>query len=133
MIFGIGSDIVQIPRIEDLYLKKTDDFLNRIYGEKEILSFNAKKNDKARYAYLAKRFAAKEAFAKALGTGFRNGLQFKDIEILNDNYGKPYISLNDTAQNFLISVIGENKKITYHISLSDDYPVAQAFVIINVD
>jgi len=84
-ILGLGVDIVKNKRIETLLKNKI--FITRTFGKKEIKSA---KNISNKINFFAKRFAAKEAFAKALGTGFRNKLNFKDIEILNDKMGKPY-------------------------------------------
>ena len=84
-VLGIGIDIIHNKRFKLLSKKKI--FIKRIYGKNEI---KFSKNIKNKLNYFAKRFAAKEAFAKSLGTGFRNNLNFKDIEIINDNVGKPY-------------------------------------------
>ena len=84
-ILGIGVDVIQNKRIQSLINKKI--FINRIFGKNEL---KISKNITNKTNYFAKRFAAKEAFAKSLGTGFRNNLNFKDIEILNDKVGKPY-------------------------------------------
>ena len=84
-ILGIGVDIIQNKRIKDLI--KNNRFKNRIYSTNELKLSSYSKN---KIGYFSKRFAAKEAFAKALGTGFRNNLNFKDIEIMNDKLGKPY-------------------------------------------
>ena len=84
-ILGIGVDVIQNKRIKRLINDKS--FLKRTFGKNEI-KYSKRKINKINY--FAKRFAAKEAFAKSLGTGFRNSLNFKDIEILNDKIGKPY-------------------------------------------
>ena len=86
-ILGIGVDVIQNKRIQNLINNKL--FIKRTFGEREI-KLSVKSKNKTNY--FAKRFAAKEAFAKSLGTGFRNNLNFKDIEILNDKIGKPYYS-----------------------------------------
>ena len=125
MIIGIGSDIVNISRIKKLYEQFGDRFINRVFSEAEIK--NAQNKSVHKIAYFAKRFAAKEAFIKALGTGFRNGLRFKDVEILNDLLGKPEIHLHAVAKEKLASKV---KKSKIHLSLSDDEPFAQAFVVI---
>ena len=90
-ILGIGVDIIENKRIKFLIKKKN--FINRTFGKKEI-KFKFQKKLKKKTNFFAKRFAAKEAFAKSLGTGFRNNLNFKDIEILNDKLGKPYYLKN---------------------------------------
>ena len=96
-IFGIGTDIVNIKRMEKIFIKKNNNFKNRIFSKREILYCENKKKS---YSYYAKRFAAKEALSKALGTGIRKGINFKDIEILNDKMGKPYINLKGSTKNF---------------------------------
>ncbi len=125
-IFGIGTDIVNIKRINKS-LKKNNVFKNKIFSKKEILYCDKKKNPSA---YYAKRFAAKEALSKALGTGIRKGINFNDIEILNDNLGKPFIQLTGATAIFLKKKI-KKKKYFIYLSLSDDVPWAQATVIIS--
>ena len=88
------------------------------------------KKKKIHHPFYAKRFAAKEALSKALGTGIRKGINFKDIEILNDNFGKPSIHLKGSTGNFLKKKI-KTKKYSIYLSLSDDIPWAQATVIIS--
>ena len=126
-IFGIGTDIVNIKRIEQSLKKHKITFKNKIFSKKEISYCDKKKNSSAFYA---KRFAAKEAFAKALGTGIRKGISLKDIEIFNDTLGKPNIKLRGTASNLLKKKI-RKKKYNIYLSLSDDDPWAQATVIIS--
>ena len=126
-IFGIGTDIVNTNRIKksiNLYGKK---FKNKIFSKNEIIYCEKKKNP---FSFYAKRFAAKEALSKALGTGIRNGVNFKDIEILNDNFGKPSIKLKGSTANFIKKKI-KNKKYSIYLSLSDDVPWAQATVIVS--
>ena len=86
-ILGIGVDIIQNKRIK--YLIKNENFIKRIFAKSEVKQSKKITN---KINYFAKRFAAKESFVKSLGTGFRNNLNFKDIEILNDRIGKPYYS-----------------------------------------
>ncbi len=126
-IFGIGTDIVNIKRIERILKKKNNNFKNRIFSNKEINYCDNKKNSSS---YYAKRFAAKEAFTKALGTGINKGINLKNIEIFNDSLGKPKIKLKGRVNNFLKRKI-KKKKYNIHISLSDDDPWAQATVIIS--
>ena len=126
-IFGIGTDIVNIKRIEQSLKKHKFTFKNKIFSKKEIYYCEKRKNPSAFYA---KRFAAKEAFSKALGTGIRKGVNFKDIEILNDNLGKPSIQLKGSTANFIKRKI-KNKKYSIYLSLSDDVPWAQATVIVS--
>ena len=126
-IFGIGTDIVNIKRIDRSLKKHGNLFKKRIFSKKEILYCDKKKSSSSFYA---KRFAAKEALSKALGTGIRKGINFKDIEISNDNFGKPCVELKGTTANFLKKKL-KNKKYSIYLSLSDDAPWAQATVIIS--
>ena len=126
-IFGIGTDIVNIKRLEKSLKKNNKNFKNRIFSKKEIQYCATKKKSSS---YYAKRFAAKEALSKALGTGIRKGINFKDIEILNDNFGKPSINLKGSTANFLRRKI-KKKKYFIYLSLSDDLPWAQATVVIS--
>ena len=95
-IFGIGTDIVNIKRMEKSIRKRKKLFKKKIFSKNEI-NYCDKKNNP--FPFYAKRFAAKEALSKALGTGLRKGIRLKDIEIFNDNFGKPSIKLN--TKNFL--------------------------------
>jgi len=126
-IFGIGTDIVNIKRIEHLLKKHGFSFKNRIFSKKEISYCEKKKNSSSFYA---KRFAAKEAFTKALGTGIRKGVNLKNIEITNNVYGKPLILLKGNLSSYLKKKI-KSSKYDIHLSLSDDKPWAQATVIIS--
>ena len=126
-IFGIGTDIVNIRRIEHLLKKRKFTFKNKIFSKKEISYCEKRKNPSAFYA---KRFAAKEAFSKALGTGIRKGVNLKDIEVFNNAYGKPSILLKGSLKNYLKKKV-KSKKYDIHLSLSDDKPWAQATVIIS--
>ena len=126
-IFGIGTDIVNIKRMEKSFKKNRETFKYRIFSEKEIIYCEKKNNP---YPFYAKRYAAKEALSKALGTGIRKGINFKDIEILNDNFGKPSIKLKGSTGNFLKKKI-KTRKYSIYLSLSDDVPWAQATVIIS--
>ena len=126
-IFGIGTDIVNINRMEKSLKRYGRKFKNKIFSKKEIIYCEKKNNSGAFYA---KRFAAKEALSKALGVGIRKGISFKNIEISNDIYGKPYIKLWGATDDYLKKKI-KNKKYNIHLSLSDDKPWAQATVIIS--
>ena len=126
-IFGIGTDIVNIKRMEKSLKSKGASFKKKIFSKNEIIYCEKKKNPSPFYA---KRFAAKEALSKALGTGIRQGVNFKDIEILNDIFGKPSILLKGSTENFLKKKI-KKKKYFIYLSLSDDLPWAQATVIIS--
>jgi len=120
MIYGIGTDIVQIPRIEKLLSKYKNQFVERILSKSELeqlLELPAIKHA----SFLAKRFAAKEAIVKAFGVGIGSEIKFHDIVISNDILGKPLAKI--------VSSIAKDKKIS--LSISDDYPIAIAFVVIS--
>ena len=125
-IFGIGSDIVNTKRLKKTLKKYGDRFKNKIFSKNEIIHCEGKKNPVASYA---KRFAAKEALSKAMGTGFGNGFSLKEVEVLNDTFGKPSIKLSGGVLKKLKSKI-KDKKYSIHLSLSDDKPLALATVII---
>lgn len=122
MIQGIGTDIVHIPRILRILQKYEKKFLNKVYTKKEIELSEKYNSQEMRARYFAKRFAAKEAFVKALGIGFSQGIRIKDIEIHNDIRGMPYITVSK-------NLISENS--TIHLSISDERDYAIAFVIIS--
>ena len=124
-IIGNGVDIVENQRIKKAIIQKT--FIKRIYSISEIRESKKIRN---KTNFFAKRFAAKEAFSKALGTGIRKGVNLKNIEILNDSNGKPLIKLKGNLANFLRKKI-KAKKYYIYLSLSDDKPWAQATVIIS--
>ena len=126
-IFGIGTDIINIKRMEKSIKKNGDNFINKIFSQKEILYCKKKKNP---FPFYAKRFAAKEALSKALGTGIRKGIKFKNIEITNDYFGKPSIKLKGSTAIFLKKKV-KNKKYSIYLSLSDDAPWAQATVVVS--
>ena len=126
-IFGIGTDIVNIKRMKKILKNNGTRFKNKIFSESEI-NYCEKKRDPG--PFYAKRFAAKEAFSKALGTGIRKGINLKNIIIFNDVYGKPKIKLKGSTYNYLKKKI-KSKKYNIHLSLSDDEPWAQATVIIS--
>jgi len=121
---GIGVDIIDNKRFKKLIKDKK--FINRIFSKKEISASKKKLN---KINFFSNRFAAKESFAKALGTGFRNKLNFKDIEIINDNLGKPFYLIN----NKIKKIIKKNKKIAnfeLFLSISDEKDYSVAFTII---
>ena len=133
MIMGLGSDISQISRFERAIQAYGENLLNRILGdyERQELSGKYKIGTKECAAFVAKRFAAKEACAKALGTGFRNGIYLKDIQTKHNSAGKPELMLSGGALRRL-QTIGNGSEPTLHLSVSDDYPFAQAVVIIEI-
>ena len=126
-IFGIGTDIVNIKRMERSLKRYGTKFKKKIFSSKEIIYCEKKKDSSSCYA---KRFAAKEALTKALGVGIGKDVSFKNIEITNDVYGNPSILLKSTTDNYLKKKI-KSKKYKIFLSLSDDHPWAQATVIIS--
>ena len=128
MIFGIGQDLCDSNRIQATLEKHGDRFKNRIYTKNEIKKCDSRKNYADSYA---RRFAAKEACSKALGTGFKRGVFYKDIEVVNLKSGKPIIILKGGAleQFKLITKNDESAKI--EVSLTDDNKLAMAIVIIS--
>ena len=123
-ILGTGVDIVENLRIKKSLMNKS--FISRIFSSSEISSCN-KVKDKA--AYYAKRFAAKEAFAKAMGTGFINNLNFKDISIVNNRLGKPSFVINKKIKN-IIKKQFMTSSFNFFLSISDEKKYSIAFVIL---
>lgn len=123
MIYGIGTDIVEVGRVESSIEKFGDDFAKRILAESEMDSY-LETSIKSRF--LAKRFAAKEAFSKAMGTGLREPVTFQNIAISHDDLGKPILVLDKVLQDLLTE-----KSINHmHISISDEKNLAAAFVVL---
>ena len=122
-IVGTGVDIVENSRIKKSILNNS--FLNRIFTDEEILISKKMKN---KASYFAKRFAAKEAFAKSLGTGFTNGLNFKDISIINDKLGKPSFFITKKIKNTIKKKFNVNS-FNFFLSISDEKKYSIAFVI----
>jgi holo-[acyl-carrier protein] synthase len=123
-ILGIGVDIIENKRIKKSI--KNKNFKERIYSPKELKLSSLSTN---KIGFFSKRFAAKEAFAKALGSGFRNNLNFKDIEVVNDKFGKPYYSKNKK----IIQIVQKNFKVknfNCFLSISDEKDYSTAFTII---
>ncbi|MBL6786197.1 MAG: holo-ACP synthase [Candidatus Pelagibacter bacterium] len=125
-IFGVGTDIVSVERIKKSL--KNKNFLRRIFNSKEILKCKKKING---FNCYSKRFAAKEAFSKALGTGISKGIRFNEIIILNKKSGKPYITLSGQTKK-IIERKFKKKKIKVSLSLSDETKYAVAFVTISL-
>ena len=125
-IFGIGTDIVSVDRIKKSL--KNKNFLKRVFNEKEILK--CKKINNSTNCY-AKRFAAKEALSKALGTGISNGVNFNEIIVLNKKSGKPYIDFSGQTKKTLNKKF-KGKKTKISLSLSDEKKYAVAFVTISI-
>tara|TARA_B100000927_G_scaffold291720_1_gene296121 strand:+ start:2248 stop:2643 length:396 start_codon:yes stop_codon:yes gene_type:complete len=127
MIIGIGTDIIDITRIEMVINRFGDRFKNRVYTKKEILKCEARKLSANSYA---KRYAAKEACSKALGTGFRKGVYWRDIEVINNKSGKPELFLHNGARSVFEKLLPQNTSGQIDLSITDEYPYAQATVII---
>ena len=122
-IIGTGVDIVENSRIKKSIANNS--FLNRVFTNKEILISKKIKN---KTSYFAKRFAAKEAFVKSLGTGFRDGLNLKDISIINDKLGKPSFFINQKIKN-LIKKRFKINSFNFFLSISDEKKYSIAFVV----
>ena len=123
-ILGIGVDIIQNKRLKNLIFNKT--FLSRTFSKNEI---KISKNISSKTNYFSKRFAAKEAFAKSIGTGFRDNLNFKDIEILNDKKGKPFY-LKSKKIDTIVKKKFKIKNYNLFLSISDEKDYSIAFTII---
>jgi holo-[acyl-carrier protein] synthase len=128
MIIGLGSDIIDIRRIEKTIEQHGERFLNRIFTAVE-----REKSDKraARAASYAKRFAAKEACAKALGTGLRRGVFWKDMGVVNLAGGRPTLALTNGALKRLQEITPRDHRAQIDLTITDDFPLAQAIVIIS--
>jgi len=127
VIVGLGNDIVDIRRLEKTLDKYGERFLMRVFTEIE-----RKKSDRRaqRAATYAKRFAAKEACSKALGTGFRRGVFWKDMGVVNEPSGRPTMELTGGAKAQLDRITPPGHVARIHVTLTDDYPYAQAIVMI---
>jgi len=128
MIIGIGSDLCDIRRIEETLAKFGDRFVLRIFTEVERVRSERRVHQRA--SSYAKRFAAKEACAKALGTGFRRGVFFSDLGVVNLPSGQPTMALTGGAAVQLARLIPPGMTPFIHVSLTDEYPYAYAHVII---
>ena len=128
MILGIGMDLCKISRINNTLYRYGDRFKKRCFTNKEIKKCSKVKNSSACYA---KRFAAKEAVSKALGTGINQGVYWKDIEIINMKSGKPTVVLKGNAKKILIKMKPASKDYNISITITDENDLAQAFVIID--
>lgn len=131
MILGIGNDITRIDRIEQTVARFGDRFLYRVFTETELRkALRRTETRHVRSGTLAKRFAAKEACSKALGTGFRNGVFWKDMGVVNLPSGKPTLHLTGGAKEALERLVPEGMEARIDLTMTDDYPHAQAVVII---
>lgn len=133
MIVGIGCDLANINRFEKTLAKFGGRFVNRAFSEREKaeLARRERLSPKEHACAAAKRFAAKEACTKALGTGFRDGIFMRDIEIVHQPSDKPELYLQNGARRRLEEICG-GAAFKIHVTMTDDYPWAQAFVIIEI-
>lgn len=127
MIIGLGNDIIDIRRIDKTLEKYGDRFVQRLFTEVEQKKSERRRNRSESYA---KRFAAKEAAAKALGTGFRKSVYWRDLGVVNLPSGKPTMKLTGGALKRLESITPEGMQAQISLTITDDYPMAQAIVII---
>lgn len=128
MIIGLGSDIVDIRRIEQTLERHGERFIARVFTE--IERKKSERRGMTRAASYARRFAAKEACSKALGTGFKNGVYWKDMGVVNLPSGAPTMALTGGAARRLAELVPAGTEARIHVSLTDDYPMAQAIVVI---
>ena len=128
MIIGIGSDLCNIERIQGSVDRFGERFLNRVFTDVERAK--AARRPMTMAGTLAKRFAAKEAFAKAVGTGFKRGVFMKDIGVVNLPSGAPTLHLTGGARARLDALAPAGHSIDVHLTMTDDHPWAQAFVIL---
>ncbi len=128
MIIGLGTDLIDIRRIEQTLERFGPRFINRVFTDLE-----QRKSERrvARAATYAKRFAAKEACAKALGTGFKNGVFWRDMGVINLPSGQPALELTGGAAKRLAEITPQGMKAQISLTLTDDFPLAQAIVIIS--
>jgi holo-[acyl-carrier protein] synthase len=127
MILGVGTDLANIDRISGVLVRHGDRFRNRVFTKTEQRKSERRKDVAGTYA---KRWAAKEACSKALGTGLRMGISWKDMSVSNLSTGQPVMSVTGWAKERLNSMTPDGYSATIHVSLTDDHPWAQAFVLI---
>ena len=131
MILGIGNDLIDIRRIEKTIARFGDRFIQRIYTEIEQKKVERRKGAGNSYAAtLAKRYAAKEAASKALGTGFREGVYWRDLGVVNLPSGKPTVVMTGGAAERLAAMTPAGMRAQVDLTLTDEYPMAEALVII---
>ncbi len=128
MILGIGNDIIDITRIERTLERYGERFINRLYTDIERQKSERRRNRAASYA---KRFAAKEACSKALGTGIRQGVFWRDMGVVNLRSGQPTMALTGGAADRLALMVPDQMEAQIHLTITDDGPLAQAIVIIS--
>ncbi|HBT70066.1 holo-ACP synthase [Agrobacterium tumefaciens] len=127
MIIGLGSDLIDIRRVEKSIERFGERFTHRCFTDIERAKSDGRRNRAASYA---KRFAAKEACSKALGTGLANGVFWKDMGVVNLPGGKPTMKLTNGAAERLAEMLPAGHRANIHLTITDDHPYAQAFVII---
>ena len=127
MILGVGTDLANIDRISGVLERHGDRFRNRVFTKTEQRKSERRKDVAGTYA---KRWAAKEACSKALGTGLRMGISWKDMSVSNLSTGQPAMSVTGWAKERLNAMTPDGYSATIHVSLTDDHPWAQAFVLI---
>ena len=130
MIIGIGTDIIDIRRIKNIINKYGDKFKRRCFSNNEIIRSENPINTSNSYA---KRYAAKEACSKALGTGLAKGIFWKDLEIINNEFGKPTIKLHNNAVKRINQLTKRNYKIEVSLSDEKNYAIANVIIFINED
>jgi len=128
MILGLGNDIIDIRRVERIIERYGDRFLSRVFTDIERWKSDGRAGRAASYA---KRFAAKEACAKALGTGFRQGVFWRDMGVVNLPSGRPTLELTGGALKALAELTPEGYQVRIDLTITDDFPMAQAIVIIS--
>ena len=128
MILGLGNDIIDIRRVERTIERYGDRFLSRVFTDIEQRKSDGRAGRAASYA---KRFAAKEACAKALGTGFRQGVFWRDMGVVNLPSGRPTLELTGGALQALAELTPEGHEVRIDLTITDDFPMAQAIVIIS--
>jgi holo-[acyl-carrier protein] synthase len=129
MIIGLGSDLIDIRRIERSIDRFGERFIARIFTQIEQEKSDRRRQRAASYA---KRFAAKEACAKALGTGISRGVFWRDMGVVNLPGGKPTMNLENGAAKRLAEIVPNGYQASIHVTITDDYPLAQAFVVIEI-
>jgi holo-[acyl-carrier protein] synthase len=127
MILGIGSDLIDIRRVEKTLERYGERFIGRIFTDVERRKSEGRKMRAASYA---KRFAAKEACSKALGTGMHQGVYWRDMGVVNLRSGKPTMALTGGAEARLKSIVPAGMVPVIHVTITDEWPLAQAFVVI---
>ena len=127
MILGLGNDVIDIRRIEETLNRYGERFIQRVFTEVEVAKSERRAQRAASYA---KRFAAKEACSKALGTGFRAGVFWKDMGVVNEPSGKPTMVLTGGARARLDTMLPPGHTVRIHLTITDDFPYAHAFVMI---